>query len=73
MTHLVAPSGKEDFLPHTVRVQMMHEAFSVEMSELHGQGFEGVPFRYVMFNGLLKLFISECNTAHSLQFVVSEG
>ena len=52
---------------------MMHEAFSVEMSELHGQGFEGVPFRYVMFNGLLKLFISECNTAHSLQFVVSEG
>ena len=42
MLHLVAPAGRENFLAHLAVVNVVHNLLCVKVSELDGEGLEGL-------------------------------
>lgn len=55
-----------------IAIEVMHHAFSVKVSELNRECFEGVAVGYMIFYSLLELIVGKGHSTHSLHFVVCE-
>lgn len=52
---------------------MVDHSLWLEVSELDGEGFEGVALGHVVFDGGLEFFVGEGLATDSLEFVVAES